>query len=373
MLRTFVLLFSLLAVFAGGVQAEQPFGWIGNSHTSAYNLNPGDFEISVRSMRVNDTLDFLDLRADLLATTTRLSENSGDFTGIGEELRVGIWQGLELFYQQHSQELTLKVNMPAQYQVDDLDQALRTRVKTAGLKWVLRETVYRDRAQPWNSLALEASYTESSSQEFGGLISRLDLGSNSFITFTPPSKFAMDRLRDKGWNARLIHTLPVTINTTASVWGEYAERDASSGTRWDIDFDVLNRAFFQSFSSSEKQAAAGFSLNWQRFTRLPVQLEVGYLRIFDRKEDSQASDSPLLPSFLRGRGAGASANVRARASVAWWVTPQIYLQASGHLFQNQFSGILPHYNNPISGNFSEVMYGYAEIKLGVRLTPSEWF
>jgi len=257
--------------------------------------------------------------------------------------------------------------------VDDLDQALRTQVQTTGFKWVLRETVLRDRAQPWSSLALEGSYTKSKSDEFGGFVSRLDLGDNAFITFNPTSKFAMDRLQDQGWNTRLIYTYPITISTTASVWGGYAERDSSSGTRWDIDFGVLERAFFQSFSSSEKQAIVGFNLNWQQYPRLPVQLGVEYLRILDRKEDNQASTSPLLPNFLSGRGAGANSNIKARASVAWWATPQIYLQASGHLFQNQFTGILSHYNNPISGNFSELMYGYAELKVGVRFAPLEWF
>ncbi len=163
-----VFLLSLSALFVGGVHAEQPFGWIGSGHSSAYSLKPGEFEISGRAMRVNDTLDFLDLRADLLATTARLTDNSGDFKGAGAELRIGIWQGLELFYQQNSQDLTLKVDMPAQYEVDDLDQALRTQVQTTGFKWVLRETVLRDRAQPWSSLALEGSYTKSKSDEFGG-------------------------------------------------------------------------------------------------------------------------------------------------------------------------------------------------------------
>lgn len=373
MRKVFALLLGLSAVFAGGVHAGQPFGWIGNGHSSAYALRPGEFEFSGRAMRVNDTLDFLDLRADLLATTARLTGNSGDFEGVGGELRIGVWRGLELFYQQHSQDLTLKVDMPARFQVDDLDQALRTQVKTAGLKWVLRETVLRDRAQPWTSLALEASYTESESKEFGGFIARIDLAENAYVTFNPTSKFAMDRLQDEGWNARLIYTRPLTPSTTASVWGGYAERDSTSGTRWDIDFGALRRAFFQSFSSSETQARAGLNLNWQRYPRLPVQLEVEYLRILDRKEDNEASTSPILPSFLRGRGAGASSNITARASIAWWATPQIYLQASGHLFQNQFTGILPHYNNPISGNFSEVLYGYAELKLGINLDPLDWF
>lgn len=368
-----LLIVSFACLASATAQAERPYGWLANGHTSAYTLAPGEFELSGRMMRVNDTLDFLDLRADLLATNARLTDNSGDFKGAGGELRVGVWDGLELFYKQHDQDLTLKINMPAQYQVDDLDTALSTDVQTWGLKWVLMDSMSRNRQQPWQALALEVSQTESKSREFGGLIARISLSDDTFVTFDPASKFAMDRLADDGWNARLIYTLGLTPFTTATAWGGYAERDATSGTRWDVDFGALQRAFFQSFSSSEKQASAGFNLNWQRYPRLPVQLEVEYLRMFDRVEDNEVSDSPILPSFLRGRGAGANSNIRARASAAWWVTPQVYLQLSGHLFQNQFTGILPHYNNPISGNFSEVMYGYAELSIGLNFNPlSGW-
>ena len=52
----------------------------------------------------------------------------------------------------------------------------------------------------------------------------------------------------------------------------------------------------------------------------------------------------------------------------WWVTPQIYLGAGGKLFSSQFTGIIPHYNNPLSSSFSDITYGYVELKLGVKFS-----
>ena len=62
----------LASVSAAPAQAEQPFGWVGNGHPSAYSLQAGDFELSGNLLRVNDTVDFLNLRNDLLAGNQRL-------------------------------------------------------------------------------------------------------------------------------------------------------------------------------------------------------------------------------------------------------------------------------------------------------------
>lgn len=357
---------AVLISLGSAASAEQPFGWINNGHTSAYSLAAGEFELSGKMMKVNDTLDVLDLRADLLRTTARLTDNSGDFDGTVGELRVGVGFGVELFYARQQHDLTLKINMPTTYQVDDLDTALDTTAESWGFKWVLREAVARNRETSWQSLALEASKFDAKSREFGGFITQVTLDANSRVTFDPASKFAMDQLKDDGWMARLIYSSSLTDNTTASGWLGYAEIDSSSGTRWDIDFAAFERAFAQRFDSQEKQLRAGFNLNWQRYPRLPVQLSVEYLHIYERSEQIQSSNSPLLPSFLRGKGAGAESNISANLSVAYWITPNLYAGLSGQLYQNQFTGYMPHFNNPISGNFSDVTYGYAELKVGLR-------
>ena len=57
----------LVVISGTPVQADQPFGWIGNGHSSAYTLARGEFELSGNLLRVDDTIDFLNLRNDLLA------------------------------------------------------------------------------------------------------------------------------------------------------------------------------------------------------------------------------------------------------------------------------------------------------------------
>lgn len=50
----------------------------------------------------------------------------------------------------------------------------------------------------------------------------------------------------------------------------------------------------------------------------------------------------------------------------WWVTPEVYVGVAGKLFSNQFTGIIPHYNNPLSGSFGDLPYGYLEFRIGVN-------
>src|SRR5690606_10796766 len=101
---------------------------------------------------------------------------------------------------------------------------------------------------------------------------------------------------------------------------------------------------------------------------LPVQIGYEYINISDRKMSAISSNSSLLPSFLRGQNLDDSetSNHTAYASVSWWLTPRIYIGVSGKLFKHQFAGIIPHYNNPLSGSFSDTLYGYAELRAGLR-------
>ncbi len=357
-----------LAIQAGSAAADTPAGWISNNHTSAYVLSPGSVEFDGALLRVDDSIDVMNFRDDLLAANTRLVGDSGDLDGSRLNLRVGVWRGLELFYQRQQQDLTLQIGPVSRANIVELDQALETERTEYGLNWVIYEQATSDRNQPWRSLSLELSRSESSSEDFGGQIDRVQLTANTTITFNPPQQFAMNRLKDEGWQARLIATLPLTRHTTLSAWGGYGQLESSSGTDTDIEFASIANAFRQTFDADETLIKAGFALNWQRIARLPVQVGYEYIRINDRDLTAVTSNSTLLPSFLRGSNLndGASNNQTAYATVNWWVTPNVYVGASGRLFKSQFVGIIPHYNNPLSGSFSDTAYGYAEIKIGIR-------
>lgn len=359
----------LQAGLASTAAADTPTGWISNNNTSAYALSPGSVELDGAILRVDDTIDFLNFRDDLLAANSRLIGDSGDLEGTRMNLRVGVWRGLEIFYRRQQQDLSLRIGPVSRANIVELDQALETQHSEYGLNWVLYEQANSDRNQPWRSLSLELSRSESRSDDFGGKIDRVQVNASTSVTFNPPQQFAMNRLKDDGWQARLIGTLPLSRHTTLSAWGGYGRLESSSGTDTTIEFDFIASAFRQTFDADETLIKAGVALNWQRFARMPVQVGYEYIRINDRDLTAVSSNSTLLPSFLRGGNLNQSArnNQTAYASVNWWITPAIYAGISGKLFKNQFVGIIPHYNNPLSGSFSDTAYGYAEFKVGIRL------
>ena len=363
----------LATVSASPAQAEQPFGWTGIGHPSAYALAPGEFELSGNLLRVDDTIDFLNLRNDLLAGNQRLVGNSGDLDGRGGELRIGVWDSLELFYRQTDQDLVLNIGPVSSADIDNLDTQLRTEREAYGIKWVFFESLNQDLSQPWTSAALELTSSQNRSDDFGGDLAGFRFSATGGVRFDPPGRFGLDRLRDEGWGARLLFSSALNASTTTTAWAGYGQTEASSGTSWDIDVGFFRDAFLQTFDIEESQYRLGASVNWQYFPRLPVQVGYEYIAITDRKQTvkrGKGSLSGLIPSFLNGGGLAESEthNHTVYGSVNWWVTPQIYLGAGGKLFSSQFTGIIPHYNNPLSSSFSNITYGYVELKLGVKFS-----
>ena len=363
----------LASVSASPAQAEQPFGWTGVGHPSAYALAPGEFELSGNLLRVDDTIDFLNLRNDLLAGNQRLVGNSGDLDGRGGELRIGVWDSLELFYRQTDQDLVLNIGPVSSADIDNLDTQLRTEREAYGIKWVFFESLNQDLSQPWTSAALELTSSQNRSDDFGGDLAGFRFSATGGVRFDPPGRFGLDRLRDEGWGARLLFSSALNASTTTTAWAGYGQTEASSGTSWDIDVGFFRDAFLQTFDIEESQYRLGASVNWQYFPRLPVQVGYEYIAITDRKQTvkrGEGSLSGLIPSFLNGGGLAESEthNHTVYGSVNWWVTPQIYLGAGGKLFSSQFTGIIPHYNNPLSSSFSNITYGYVELKLGVKFS-----
>lgn len=359
---------STLLSSVSAAQAQTPYGWISNDHISAYVLQPGSFELSGNILKVDDDIDFLDMRDDLLAGNSRLAGKSGDLAGSRGELRVGVWRGLELFYSRQNQELTLELGPVSSADITELDDKLDTTSIRYGAKWVFYESARKNLNNPWRSAALELTRTENDSRSFGGLLQSVRFNANTAITFDPPQRFALDQLSDEGWQARLIYSQSLTAATGVSVWAGYGSMESSSGTSTEIDFATIANAFKQTFNTEETLWKAGASVNWQRFERLPVQLGYEYISIRDRQQDIVSSNSTLLPSFLRGSNLNNSetSNHTAYATVSFWITPQLYVGASGKLFKHQFVGIMPHYNNPLSGGFSDTLYGYAEFRAGLK-------
>ena len=353
---------------SGLAQAQQPSGWIGNGHTSAYTLSAGEFELSGSLLRVDETIDFLDLREEVLANNNRLTGNSGDLDGSRGTLRVGIWRGMELFYSRQQQDLTLKVAPNSRVDIADLDEKLQTTSTSWGGKFVFYQAANPAPQRPWTSAALQVKYTENESDDFGGFLETLRFDANITIQLDPPQRFSLDRLQDDGWQAQLIFTHGLGDRLALSYWAGYGEQDSSSGTSTEIEQTSLQNAFLQTFDVSEELLTAGVSLNWQITPRLPLQIGYEYINIRNRDAVINSSSSPLVPSFLRGTNLNASAdnNHTLYGSLNFWISPHIYTGIAGKLFRNQYTGIMPHFNNPLSGSFSDITYGHLELTLGVK-------
>ncbi|HBN15199.1 MAG TPA: hypothetical protein DD407_09175 [Pseudohongiella sp.] len=353
---------------SGLAQAQQPSGWIGNGHTSAYTLGAGEFELSGSLLRVDDTIDFLDLREEVLANNNRLTDNSGDLEGTRGDLRVGIWRGMELFYSRQQQDLTLKVAPNSRVDIANLDEKLQTTSTSWGGKFVFYQTANPVPQRPWASAALQVKYTENESDDFGGFLETLRFDANITVRLDPPQRFSLDRLKDDGWQAQLIFTHGLGDRLALSYWAGYGEQDSSSGTSTEIEQTSLQNAFLQTFDVSEELLTAGVSLNWQITPRLPLQIGYEYINIRNRDAVINSSSSPLVPGFLRGSNLNNSAdnNHTLYGSLNWWISPHIYAGVAGKLFRNQYTGIMPHFNNPLSGSFSDITYGHLELTLGVK-------
>lgn len=347
-------------------------GLVSIGHTNAYVLGLGAFEASWHSVSVNDTVDFLDLRKEILSGNSQLTGNTGDLTGNGKELRLGVGGGIELFYRESAQALTLNLAPVSSADIENLDNELSTRRKSYGFKWLFYDAVLQDLARPWSSVALQVTRSENRSDDFGGDLAGLRTSASGGVLFDPASRFALDRLQDNGWQARLVYSAAWSTDITTTLWAGYGSTQASSGTSWDVDIAFLRDALFQSFDSQQSTYMLGASVNWHLRPRLPVQFGYEYLAIrtsYEHPITGNSSFSRYIPSFLRGDNLsrGDSKNHTVYGKASWWITPHLYIQAGGRLFSDQFNGLMPHYNNALSGGFANLPYGYAELSMGIKV------
>ncbi len=342
-----------------------------SDHLSAYTLDAMKFDLTASSLAVNETIDFLNVREDLLAGTRQLEGDSGDLKGERVELQFGITSYLSAFYRRQQQDLTIDLGEIKSINLVDIDDALSTTATAYGLKWNFFESGYFDNTRAWQSASLEITRTENSTDDFSGSLDRITLSGNASVLFTTPQTFRVQDMDDDGWQARVLYSFPMGDAMTTSVWAGYAETDASSGTGSDIKVTSLAAAFDQSFEVEESQILLGGGLNWQITPRIPLQLSYEYLRINTSDVTTVVNPSNvLLPSFLQANNVSTvdtNDNHTLRGSISYWVTPKFNISLTGKLFSNQFLGVIPHYNNPLSGSFSEQPYGYAGIQLGLQL------
>lgn len=373
--RSFVLSTCIVSALATSqyAAADTPLGWLNSDHPSAYTLNAMTFDINVSGLAVNESLDVLKIRKDVLAGSRQLGGKTGDLDGNKITAQFGITSTLSAFYERQQTDLTIDIGTISSVNLISIDNALSTTATTYGFRWNFFESGYFDNASAWHAASLEISKTQNRSKDYSAVIDEIYLSSGGIdliVSFTNPQTFGLQNMEDDGLRARFLYTMPLTENITGNFWAGYAETEASSATGSDITTSFIASAFEQSFSLEDRQLTFGAGLNWQITPRLPVQVSYEYIRV--NNIDSQIdfnSTNTLLPSFLRADSVNSTVNNNhtVRGSLSYWITPQFNLSLTAKVFSHQFLGVVPHYNNPLSGSFSDKPYGYVGVQLGFRL------
>lgn len=348
-------------------QAETPLGWISSDNTSAYTTNKGVFDFSVAHIAVNDAVDVFDFRDELLKDVTRLTGDSGNLSGYKFAVNYGITSELSAFYRHQKQSLTVDLGEISSVDLIDIDSSLETTSQTIGLRWVMYQGNLLDSENRRSALALELSASKNQSSDYNIVLDEIRF-TNIIVQFRDPQTFSIAGLDDEGWKARLVYSTPLFDRFIGSVWAGYGESEAKSATTSDITSATVGRIFEQEFTTQEKYLFAGTALNWQLTYRMPLSISYEYLKVTNSSfQRSPVNPSSSLPSFLRGGANTTADNHSLKARIGYWLTPDINVSILGNIYKNQFVGILPHYNNPLTGTFSNTPYGFAGVELGYKL------
>lgn len=360
------LLVAILSI-SNSARADTPLGWISSANPSAYTTTKGELEVTLATLAVNDSIDFLNIREDLLANTQRLVGDSGDLSGAKFEIHYGITEAISVFYRRQQHQLTVDLGTINSISVEDIDDSLNTEQQLIGFKWTIFQTGLLNPNNRHTAVSIEMSGFSNSSDNFDVLINEINLD-NLIVSFTNPQTFSVADLEDEGWKSRLILSWPLQELGIGSIWVGYGKSKATSATTSDISSPNFSQLFEQDFELDQTYVYLGASLNIQLTTRTPLIISYEYINI----NDSNFNQNPLvpaagLPGFLSGTNQiDIDANHTLNARLSYWLTPQLSLSLSGNLYSNQFLGVLPHYSNPLSGSFSDAPYGFAGVELGYK-------
>ncbi|MEX2130197.1 MAG: hypothetical protein WD772_01820, partial [Pseudohongiellaceae bacterium] len=196
----------LLAAGLGqNAAADTPLGWINSGNVSAYTIDRFSFELTGAKLKVNDTIDFLSIREDLLAGQQRLVGDSGDLDGERFEFHLGLTDNLALFYTRQQQEFTVDLGTISSVKLVDISASLETDMESAGLKWIFWRGNLLNPDNRFSAAALEVSGFSNKTKDFDVTVSEIYFPDLT-IFFTNPQTFSVASLEDEGWRARLIYT-----------------------------------------------------------------------------------------------------------------------------------------------------------------------
>lgn len=355
---------SILPMFA---LADTPLGWINNGNMSAYTTTKGELELAASYQAVNGTIDFLNVREDLFASNRRLVGKSGDLQGGRLEAHYGITDFLSVFARHQEHELTVDLGEISSINVLDIDDSLDTTQQEIGFRWMLYEADLLNPSNERTALSLQLSGFRNKTDNFDVVTDQLTFG-NVIVSFRDPTSFSVVDMEDEGWSSRLLYSRSLGVLGVGTAWAGYGESSATSGTASNATSGTIRGFFRQEFERDEEYIYLGASLRFLLNPRLPIDLSYEFIDVADSKFRRDPLVPPNgLPGFLTADSTSSeTSNQTLSARISYWLTPDLNLSFSGKLFSNQFLGVLPHYNNPLSESFAGTPYGFIGLGLGFK-------
>jgi hypothetical protein len=234
--------FILASCLAATAWSDTPLGWINTGNTSAYTTTKGEFEFSLAGLAVNDTIDFVNARDDLIANNRRLVGKSGDLDGTKFEVSYGITDTISVSIRKQQHSLTVDLGELNTVNLVDIDKELTTDQMALGGKWTFFEGNLLNPDNRRTALALELSAFQNKSDDFDLTVDEISFD-NLAVFFRDPQTFSVGKLEDSGWKSRLIYTWPMEGLGVGSVSGGYGESKAESITTSDLTVLTLKRIF----------------------------------------------------------------------------------------------------------------------------------
>lgn len=349
------------------VLADTPVGWINSQNPSAYTASKGELNITIGGLLVNDTVDFLDIREDLLAGDRLLIGKSGDLGGQRIEFHYGITEWLAAFYVQQEHSIRIDFGEISSINLIDINSNLETTARSLNLRWTLFEADLLNPNDRPSALSLELGAFQNESSNFDVVVDEIKID-NLTLFFQNPQTFSVNQLQDDGWEAKLLYSTEVFDGIVGSAWAGYKASESTAGTSSDLTSVTIARFFEQEFQLEEDYYTVGASLNFQIYPRLPILLSYQYLQT-NSSSFTRFSDDSLdqLPGFLQGGPPEVDSNHSLFGRISYWLSPELNVSFTGNLYSNQFMGVLPHYSNPLSGSFADKLYGYVGVELSYSL------
>lgn len=358
--RIMILISMLLILIPSQVLAIGYPDWVFQDMASAFTLRKGVVELTGYYLVVNDTVDVFDVREKELGDSHLLAGSIGDYSGFKGILNYGLTNRLMLHYSYQDGDMDTTLGTSSTFEGLDSTDTLSTRSHNIGFRLnILSES----RKAP--ALALEAAYSRNDSDDVRITFTGITTGKTR-IDFADRQNIRMSNLSDDGFELKFLISKTMSKWITPTIWAGYSRYSADTKVSTSITLPSIKENFDRKFDMDEEAFSLGVGLGIQFFKRMPIFLSYRYITLDRDIHTDTPLDTSILARYTNPDGMDEETeNHIFSAKIVYWITPHVNLNLDGQLFTNQFLGIVPHYNNPLTNRFFYNMYGYLGIGLGV--------